>query len=357
MQGVVQIAIITAVLAMAAFPCHAEMYKYKKDGVWHYTDSPPREVLEKSEKMAGVKGSAPAPSPEGTPLLTDYQAVGPLEKAAAATVAVKSSLGYGSGFFISTDGYILTNKHVIRTTGSRDKEEKEFFNTVDSKIKEVQDELADEKKRLDQYAVKLKELKHLAEVEKSPARKKSYEDEYAYRNKTYTEAKTDYENRRRQFESEKKDYQSKKSDYNYTKAVGNLSQSFEITLADNISLNARLVATSAAHDLALLKIDGYATPALKALKGKVLPGFPLYAVGNPARLQNSVTSGIFSGSENGFIKTNAQIYPGNSGGPLVAITGQVVGINTFKHLTRKYEGLGFAIPISTAFDEFGRYLR
>ena len=57
------------------------------------------------------------------------------------------------------------------------------------------------------------------------------------------------------------------------------------------------------------------------------------------------------------MQTNAQIYPGNSGGPLVTQSGRVVGINTFKQLTRKYEGLGFAIPIERAYQEFGRYLK
>jgi serine protease Do len=73
-------------------------------------------------------------------------------------------------------------------------------------------------------------------------------------------------------------------------------------------------------------------------------------------LQNSVTSGVYSGFEQGFIKTNAQIYPGNSGGPLVCSEGRVLGINTFKMLTHKFEGLGFAIPIETALKEFSTYL-
>jgi serine protease Do len=356
-KSIVRIVWVIVVLSLTAFPCDAKMYKYQKDGVWHFTDSPPREVLEKSEVVSGVQDSAPAPSPEGTPLLIDYPTRNEMEKVAAATVAVKSSLGYGSGFFITNDGYILTNKHVIRTTSDQVKEEKEFFDDADGRIKEAQDALADEKNRLAQYAAKLQGLKHLAENEKDSLRKKSYEDEHAYRSKTYNEAKVQYENRARQFESEKKNYLSQKSDYEYSQAVANLSQSVEIILADNIVINARLVATSVDHDLALLKIDGYQTPMVKISKSSILPGLPLFAVGNPARLQNSVTSGIFSGYEKGFIKTNAQIYPGNSGGPLVTTEGHVVGVNTFKQLTHKYEGLGFAIPISRAFEEFGKYLR
>ena len=88
----------------------------------------------------------------------------------------------------------------------------------------------------------------------------------------------------------------------------------------------------------------------------IVQGDPVFAVGSPARLQNSVTSGVFSGFEQGFLQTNAQIYPGNSGGPLVTEKGRVIGINTFKKITHKFEGLGFAIPVTVIWREFEDYL-
>jgi len=339
-------------------PCHAELYKYQKDGVWYFTDAPPREMVDQSEKIAGTAPDAPPPSPEGTPLLTEYPARNEIERAVAATVAVRGTLGYGSGFFISNDGYILTNKHVIRTTESQAEKEKAFFGTVDGNIEEIERRFAEQKKRLDNYAGRLEDLKRLAGDEADPARKRSYENEYRHRQREYQSARDDYESRRRQYESQKKAYESQRAAHAYGRAVGNLSQSFEIILADNTPLNVHLVATSTDHDLALLKLDGYRTPALAvAATGRLTPGRPLYAVGNPAKLKNSVTSGVFSGFENGFLKTNAQIYPGNSGGPLITEEGRVAGINTFKLLTRKFEGLGFAIPIDQALNEFGRFLR
>jgi S1-C subfamily serine protease len=61
---------------------------------------------------------------------------------------------------------------------------------------------------------------------------------------------------------------------------------------------------------------------------------------------------VISGFQGTFVKTNAQIYPGNSGGPLVTAQGHVIGINTFKKITHKFEGLGFAISIKVALDAF-----
>jgi V8-like Glu-specific endopeptidase len=352
-----RISALCVLFSLIAAPCCAKIYKYKKDGVWHYTDSPPREMLKESEEMIETGESAPAPTAGGTPLLTEYPARNAIEKATAATVAIKGSLGFGSGFFISKSGHILTNKHVVRTTESREKDEKKFFGRMEGEIEQIKKQFADEKKRLDSQAQKLEKLKSLAENEKTPLRKKSYEDEYTYRKKAYDEWLADYEKRLEQFHSEEKVYRDQRSEYDYGKVVGNLSRSFTIILADNTELHARLVATSSIHDLALLKLDGYQTPALKILDTPSLfPGLGLYAIGSPAKLTNSVTSGVFSGFENDFIQTNAQIYPGNSGGPLVTEFGAVVGINTFKKLTRKFEGLGFAIPIRKALQEFRSHL-
>ena len=83
----------------------------------------------------------------------------------------------------------------------------------------------------------------------------------------------------------------------------------------------------------------------------------MYAIGNPAKLRNTVTSGIFSGFAGSFIQTNAQINPGNSGGPLIDPAGRVLGVNTKKKVGSAIEGLGFAIPIDTVLQEFGSHLQ
>jgi S1-C subfamily serine protease len=314
-------------------------------------------MLNKSKEMIETGKIAPSPIPARAPLLTGYPARSAIEKATAATVAIKGNLGFGSGFFISKYGHILTNKHVVRTTGSREKDERQFFGKLEGEIEQIKKQFTDEKNRLDSRSQQLQKLKSLAENEKARLRKKSYEDEYTYRKKEYDEWLSDYEKRLEQFHSKEKAYRDQRSEYDYSKVVGNLSRSFTIILADNTELHARLIATSTDHDLALLKLDGYQTPSLKIVDThSLLPGQGLFAIGSPAKLTNSVTSGVFSGFEDEFIQTNAQIYPGNSGGPLVTEFGAVVGINTFKKLTRKFEGLGFAIPIRKALQEFRRHL-
>ncbi len=85
-------------------------------------------------------------------------------------------------------------------------------------------------------------------------------------------------------------------------------------------------------------------------------GTPVYAQGSPLGLKGSVTSGVLSAVRKDFLQTNAEIYPGNSGGPLITADGKVIGVNTMKMITDKFEGLGFAIPIARVLAEFHTYL-
>ena len=118
-------------------------------------------------------------------------------------------------------------------------------------------------------------------------------------------------------------------------------------------------------DLAVIKIAASGLPAAEFGDSDALTvGDPVFAIGNPlgVELRGTLTDGIVSainrdvyidGVTMTLIQTNAALNNGNSGGPLINVYGQVVGINTMKmgsSSTTSVEGLGFAIPIaSTAY--------
>ena len=350
-------AIVLVPMVLSATPGLSKIYKYQRDGVWYYTDTPDSDMPQQRQEMEESAGPGPAAAQAGQVLLKDYPTHNAIEKAAAATVAVKTAIGYGSGFFISTSGHIITNKHVVRMPDQQARKIDAFFDGVDERADSIKKQLEGERKRLETYQAKLERLQQMAKKEKDPARKKSYEDEYRYRKQQYDDWKADFDSRKRKFKSQLRQYESGRGDYAYSRSVADLAQSFTIILVDDTELYARLVAVSEKHDLALLKLDGYQTPALKPGRNRPLAqGDPVYAIGNPAKLRNTVTSGIFSGYEGSFLQTNAQINPGNSGGPLIDPDGNVLGINTKKKIGSAIEGLGFAIPIDIALQEFGRYL-
>jgi serine protease Do len=137
----------------------------------------------------------------------------------------------------------------------------------------------------------------------------------------------------------------------------------EITLNNNKKYTATIVGVDKDTDIALLKIDAENLPfANFANSDDVLVGEWVLAVGNPFNLSSTVTAGIVSakgrsinilenyqGNSNtaieSFIQTDAAVNPGNSGGALVNIHGELIGINTaIATPTGTYAGYAFAVP-------------
>ena len=129
------------------------------------------------------------------------------------------------------------------------------------------------------------------------------------------------------------------------------------------SFPARLLGLDEEKDLAVIKVDAADLPAAEFGDSDALSvGDSVYAIGNPlgVELRGTLTDGIVSainrdvyvdGVTMTLIQTNAALNNGNSGGPLINQYGQVIGINTMKmgsSSTTSVEGLGFAIPISSA---------
>ena len=128
-----------------------------------------------------------------------------------------------------------------------------------------------------------------------------------------------------------------------------------VGLADGREFAAKLVGSDPKSDLAVLRVDAQALPAIAiADSSRLRVGDLALAIGNPFGLGQTVTMGIVSavGRANmgiteyeDFIQTDAAINPGNSGGALVTMHGELAGINT-AILSRSggYQGIGFAIP-------------
>lgn len=132
------------------------------------------------------------------------------------------------------------------------------------------------------------------------------------------------------------------------------------------TVEARVIGVAPEVDLALLKVDLAGLPALPLADYDALQqGELVFAFGSPEGLRNSVTMGIVSAVARQpdadhamvYIQTDAPINHGNSGGPLVNVRGELVGINTFiLSESGGSQGLGFAIP-SAIVDVASRQLR
>jgi len=128
-------------------------------------------------------------------------------------------------------------------------------------------------------------------------------------------------------------------------------------MTDRREYTAKVVGVDEQTDVAVLKIEAKNLPTVRlGDPSKLRPGEWVVAIGSPFGLENSVTAGIVSataraagGNYTPFIQTDVAVNPGNSGGPLFNLNGEVVGINSqIYSRTGGYMGVSFAIPIDVA---------
>lgn len=289
-----------------------------------------------------------------------------IEEACKAVVTIKTASGFGSGFFINENGYIITNKHVSKMDENVRESLNDARESLKKQIKEkeellsnIESEMADKKEKIDEGNSWISENT----------------DGRYYSKQKLDENVTKVKSRQAQVQRYIREYNSLMDQYNLEKAKINLLQqkydqtnsqintiaynsSLTVYLADGTKKSASIISNSYNYDMALLKIDGVKTPYIKPADADNLNiGDALYAIGTPhdLSLHHTVTSGILSGFRDGLIQTNAQISGGNSGGPLINNEGKVIGINTSKIVADDVEGIGFSIPINAAVQEYSQY--
>ena len=237
-----------------------------------------------------------------------------IEKACSATVKIVSAFAVGTGFIVTNDGYLITNKHVIEA-GYKGYED------IERKYQSGKEAIAAMSKQVDSLRVK-NEMK------------------------TYESEKARLVAVQMQFDKFVNDY--------YEALFGTL---FTAHFSDGTIKYLSIIQLSNEYDLALLKIVGANEfQCIKIGNGsKLRPSERLYAIGNPLGLEKIVTEGIFSSIKNNWIQSNVMINPGNSGGPLFTRDGKMVGVNT-KGGKGVVGGYALSIPIDIAVKEFDRYI-
>src|SRR5688572_187402 len=131
-----------------------------------------------------------------------------------------------------------------------------------------------------------------------------------------------------------------------------------VRLTDRREFKGKVVGTDKATDIAVVKIDAKGLPTVKlGDPAQIKVGEWVLAIGSPFGFENTVTAGIVSATSRSlpdgtyvpFIQTDAAVNPGNSGGPLFNLKGEVIGINSqIYSRSGGFQGIAFAVPIDVA---------
>ena len=254
-----------------------------------------------------------------------------LEQARNATVYIKTPWGSGSGFFVTPNGYIVTNRHVVEFDAAQ---------------------LKDFKSKADKLA---------GDLERDRRNREVLQNQLAAIRDPGVRRQVEEELQRRQEAHEKYSAMHKE-------IIGQLqriersswSSDIKVILIDGSELPVQSMKMSDRTDLALLSVDCYNAPFIRPVTDSrhFGQGQKVYSIGSPMGLRHTVTGGIISGYHEHkgrkFIQTDAPINPGNSGGPLIDEQGGIIGINTM--VLRDAQGIGFAVPFQEVKTEFSQYL-
>ena len=363
MKNCISTVISVLIFAGLSISINAEIYKYKDPatGKWVFTDKPRGEDLQKSIDNADDQQRTSAKNNNYKELLEEkFNPKSPTEKATLAVVKVETGFGTGSGFFVSSNGYLVTNKHVIRPTQKKQKEVQEKFDKDEAYFQRQADKLGDrkrwqrkEKNSLEKYAKYIAGLSGAEKVQE----KKDYNARYA----RYLEFKKDTTKYTREHEGAYREWDQERKIWQRRMRVGAVSQSFKVQLKNRDQLDAYLIKISTDHDLALLKVDDVEVPHFDLSENtEVRQTDRVYAIGSPLGRDDYISSGILTSLRKDRLITDATILPGNSGGPLIDEQGVVIGVNTWKEYSKKMgvnEGFGIAIAADIVLEEFGEHLK
>ena len=346
---------VIAACHLVAASAAADVYKYQdKNGKWHFTDKPPTD--KNTSAVTTTAGTQAVRADLGSDLQQRFKPASKTDEASLSVVTVQTSTGSGSGFFVTGDGYIITNRHVVRPATTNQWKETE------SKLEDYEQRLADFKADIDDDEERLKDNRRTIDENREYMESTRASDSERKRFQRYVKR---YEkNKRRhdanvaQYKKLEREYREKESNFSFNSSMSNFSRKFTIILKGGKKLKARLVKISKDHDLALLKLDNYSTPFL-TLSNQKYPrqGTQVFAIGSPLGITDSLTAGIITKSSRDHLFTDTQILPGNSGGPLIDADGKVLGVNTaVVAQNRNADGLGLAIYVSRIRSEFAREL-
>jgi S1-C subfamily serine protease len=337
----------------------AKTYKYQDEqGKWHFTDKVPMESAQLQEIESEDENNL-SKNPGNTDLTAQlnekFPSTEPEKLATLAVVEISNTVGKGSGFFFTEDGYIITNKHVVRPTESSQwKKVQNQITEEEEKFRAAETELDNHNAYNDRLYDSLVDYENAINQSWNTTNRNILEARYRILSENHQESERKLEQYESKYNTAKQKFEDSKSEFLQQGSESSRANKFTVKIKDGTEITAKLIAVSRDHDLALLKLEGYTTPFLdSASLDQDLQGAKVYAIGSPLGISDSLTSGTVTRIKEDTIYTDTKVFPGNSGGPLINEDGEILGVLSQKIIEDDIsKGFGIAIPIDLVKREF-----
>lgn len=264
-----------------------------------------------------------------------------IESARNATVFIETSWGsIGSGFIISNNCNVITNKHVV-------------YLDTNKVLEQAKSDPGLNQKLISRFYMEKAEITQLIQRHNAMVRTRGETGESE-------QLREEIERRQDQLASMPDDVEDSMKEALDEMKSKDRREGIKVSLIDGTSFTVSQINYSDEYDLAMFRLPAENCPAI-ALDSDpdIMQGTTLYTIGNPSGLGYTVTSGIFSGyqdiNKQRYIQTDAAINPGNSGGPLIKKDGSAVGVNTL--ILKDTQGIGFAVPSQVIRNEFSQLFK
>lgn len=285
-----------------------------------------------TEAASAAKAAAPSANQGGIAgqLNKSHPPRNAIEAARNATVFIQTPWGsLGSGFIVSADCRVVTNRHVLHFDSASAQRAAAQSPVVANEFARQQSEL-------------LQDLKALSEAYREEVSRNGEGSGAALTLKLKIDKVKETLRVLPETVREKV-----KDDISKTALYARLA-TYKVSLVDGTKFDVNQVEYADERDLATFRLPASNCPFIeRGNSAELSQGERLYTVGSPSGLTYTVTGGIFSGyreeGDRRYLQTDAPINPGNSGGPLITEIGHVVGVNTAVLLGT--QGIGFAIPV------------
>ncbi len=223
-----------------------------------------------------------------------YRPKNEIERASLSAVTIKTAIGMGSGFFINGNGYILTNRHVVRGDEAQIRETERFIAQMDDWMADEEADIAQAENQIERMKSDLNDFKASIDRMTDPNAQGLALQRYRDQSARYDSYEERLRKRKDELQEKGSKHRRQKEEFSRKARTAGHESRFAVILKDGSELEADLVSVSEDQDLALLRMSGCRSPFIHpAAQSEIFQGLRVFAIGSPLGVGDSVSAGSY----------------------------------------------------------------